>query len=446
MKYRYIAELLVALSFNSGFAADVEITANDYQEIYEAFTRRSAADINTALKNNQDFNHKADGDSIRSSAAGLALRTAVIGLGVDDLKTVVEANHAFFKTSLGVSLLHGWALNQFQDAVTPCYIGTYFSFDKMLQGLAEGIADAQTRTFLKSAFTRGLAAVEADRWAYYDHMLYLPYAIGQVRQVTPAAAPLPSVDAVIADARRSSAEARAEAASLVPAKAGRTVHLDVVANPAAVDSLNCVDLFMVQKCILQRPELFNNPLAPAAAKITLNEQEMLLSLPAGTLDTYKLPKGTVAQYIAAAKQATRREAARVQATFFTTSRRATIQRILTELRNADAFVQEEAVKDAMVIIRNASFLEKDQDKNPASFPEYMETDDPTVGLDACLVQKLAVYARRKSPAFMSRDSRYTTVIDYAAGQTLKATFGNYRPERAPIAAVRDALRVHFPAV
>jgi hypothetical protein len=193
----------------------------------------------------------------------------------------VEANQAnldFFKTSLGVSLLYGWALNQYADPTMPYYIGRYFSFDKMFQGLADRASDdANIKAFLKSTFTRGLAAVEADRWAFYDHMVYLPYAIAKVRETAVVidavaadddahvaadddgdvaahhraegavstarlskaralseAQPLadaagalvqrPSMNMVIADARRSLDEERIEAANLVRAP-GRAVHL-----------------------------------------------------------------------------------------------------------------------------------------------------------------------------------------------------------------------------
>jgi len=179
MKYKYIVGLLVALSLNNAFAAE-EITAGDYQRIYLAFRCGGSREINAALANNQTFNHKDDTDIIRSSQTGLALRKAVIGLDAADLQAVVETNHEFFKTSLGISLVYGWTLNKFKEPVTPYYIGYYFSFDKLFQGLADKFAsNPQVSTFLKSTFTLGLSAVEADRWAFYDHMLYLPYAIEQ---------------------------------------------------------------------------------------------------------------------------------------------------------------------------------------------------------------------------------------------------------------------------
>ena len=212
MKYKYIVGLFVALGFSNAFAADEEPIAKDnYQAMYEAFRCSSVKDINDALQNNQTFNHKNDTDIIRSSQTGLALRKAVIGLNADQLQAVVEKNHEFFKTSLGTSLIYGWTLNQFKEPVTPYYIGHYFSFDKLFQGLASKMVDHNVATFLKSAFTLGLSAVEADRWAFYDHMLYLPYAIEQVGIIGTSDL---SIDDVIRMSRRTKAEANVEAKAL----------------------------------------------------------------------------------------------------------------------------------------------------------------------------------------------------------------------------------------
>jgi hypothetical protein len=295
MKYKYLLALAVFLAVGCTHAMEYAedeaphgrrstgeagglIGVNAYQEIYSAFTCGGVANINAALKNNEGFNHNNDVDTIRRSAAGFALRTAVISLNAADLQTVVGINHDFFKTSLGVSLVYGWTLNQFKDAITPYYIGRYFSFEKMFQGLADRVEGDNVKTFLKSAFTRGLRAVEDDRWAFYDHMLYLPYAIEKVRAIeqvraavvddeaaidwtaddTMAAFPqpmdmvttgaclskaratdeeralartpgtlsqlLPSMDIVIAYARRSTLEARTEVANLLHAP-GKAMHL-----------------------------------------------------------------------------------------------------------------------------------------------------------------------------------------------------------------------------
>ena len=211
MKYKYIVGLLVALGFSNAFAADEEITAKDYQQIYLAFRCGGTAEINAALENNQTFNHKDDTDIIRSSQTGLALRKAVIGLNAADLRAVFDKNHEFFTTSLGTSLIYGWTLNQFKEPITPYYIGDYFSFDKLFQGLAGKMADHDLKFFLKGAFTLGLSAVEADRWAFYDHMLYLPYAI---EQVGAAGAYDLSIDDVIRMSRRTKEEAKAEKQAL----------------------------------------------------------------------------------------------------------------------------------------------------------------------------------------------------------------------------------------
>jgi hypothetical protein len=213
MKYKYIVGLLVALSLNNAFAAEAEepIAADDYQNIYHAFRCGGVKEINTALASNKTFNHKDDTDIIRSSQTGLALRKAVIGLNAADLQAVVENNHEFFKTSLGVSLVYGWTLNQFKEPITPYYIGYYFSFDRLFLGMASKMANAQVSTFLKRTFTLGLRAVEDDRWAFYDHMLYLPYAIEQVGIAGHSDL---SIDDVIRMSRRTKEDAKAEKQAL----------------------------------------------------------------------------------------------------------------------------------------------------------------------------------------------------------------------------------------
>ena len=204
MNSKCVLGVLVFASLSNIFSAlgCTSIPADEYQRIYAAFTRGGAISITAALENNQNFNHNNDENKVRSSATGFALRTTVIGLSFEDLKKVVEANLGFFtETSLGVSLVYGWTLNQFKEPVTPYYLGHYFSFNKMFQSMADtcGGADVNVKTFLKSVFTLGLKAVEDDRWAFYDHMLYLPYTIEQVRLTAPVGGAAPSLDMIIAD-------------------------------------------------------------------------------------------------------------------------------------------------------------------------------------------------------------------------------------------------------
>ena len=441
MKYKYIVVLLVALGFGGGFAA--EIALNDYDAIHASFTRGGTADLNAALQNNQGFDHNADGDKIRSSSAGFALRTAVIRLSFDELKDVVENNHDFFKTSLGLSLIYGWALNQFKDANTPYYLGRYFSFDKMFQGMANNIGDINVKTFLKSRFTLGLKAVEDDRWVFYDHMLYLPYAIEQVRAaVVPVdgavAAPLPSVDMIIADARRSSDEARTETANLVPLKAGRAAHLmGVAAGPIS----DCNDLEGLQKCIIQLPglNLFGNK------DVKMKSQLLSLSNPVTIPNDYLVFGAKIGVIIVAtqpliaeAKNMAARQVARSLPAFFA-NRSAAIVGILRAFRAGNAFLKTEALKDALALVNTPVFLMRDQDSNPASFPGSMVEEGVYNGRDPYLVRELARRIREILPAFMVGIPAYDTVIGYEDGKGLKGILG-YKPERAAICAVRDALR------
>ncbi len=228
MKYKYIVGLLVALNFNNMFASDVEDAK--YARTYAALTSgagTAVANVNAALAGNENFNHDLDINIARGCSAGFELRKAVIGLSPQHLKDVVNAHGAFFQTSLGMSLVYGWALNKCDKVVTPYYIGRYFSFDKLFQGLAEKVGasyGSQTKTLLSKTFKSGLTAVEVTeeaRWAFYHHLMYLPYAIEQVRAAAPLAAvsllaPVvpPSMDALIAGARRTKAEAVAEAAAV----------------------------------------------------------------------------------------------------------------------------------------------------------------------------------------------------------------------------------------
>ena len=297
MKYKYIAGLLVALSFNSGFAAVADADEGNYQQIYDALRAGGHTGINAALKNNQDFNYRNDVAHIaRSCEAGRILRTNVIGLPFAKFKDVVETNHEFFKTSLGVSLVYGWTLKWFSDVIPPCNIGYSFSFKKLFKGMVDrGNGDVNVKTFLESAFTRGLVAVENDRRAFYSHMLYLPSVIEQVRAAMVApddggVEPLLSMD-IVTVTWRSTLEAQTEAVDLARAP-GRAVFLDVVADPADDTKSGCADLAETQEYILLRPDLFDP---------RTKEQETFISLPAGTPETYEFMGRSVAAHMAVFK-------------------------------------------------------------------------------------------------------------------------------------------------
>ena len=169
MKYKYIVGLFVALSLNNAFAAD-EL----YQGVYETLTseRLTASQrISGALDENQTYDNKKDGNLCRSILAGFQLRKAVFELKATELQTIVEANNAFFKTSLGMSLVYGWTLQHFAAPELPYYIVGNFSFVQHFNLITEKFTNEETKIFLKSAFAAGLAAVNADQdtlWEFYS--------------------------------------------------------------------------------------------------------------------------------------------------------------------------------------------------------------------------------------------------------------------------------------
>jgi hypothetical protein len=171
MKYKYIVGLLVALSLNNAFAAGME---ERYQDVYGALRTTTASPtdrINAALENNEDYDNKKDSVLWRSILAGFELRKTVFELNATELETIVKAHNAFFKTSLGMSLIYGWTLKHFAAPELPYYIVGTFSFGKHFNLIADRFTNGQTRDFLKSAFTRGLEAVNADQdtlWEFYS--------------------------------------------------------------------------------------------------------------------------------------------------------------------------------------------------------------------------------------------------------------------------------------
>ena len=110
-------------------------------------------------------------------------RQEVIGFDFPQHRKHVESNQEFYKTAFGVSLLYGWLLNQFENIITPFYVGAYFSFNTLFQDLAGNLSNATREIFFKSRFAMGLAAVEEDRFAFlFDGIIPLHYAISQVRE------------------------------------------------------------------------------------------------------------------------------------------------------------------------------------------------------------------------------------------------------------------------
>jgi hypothetical protein len=179
MKYKYIVGLLVALILNNAFAADME---ERYQGVYETLTSKLTASqrISGALDDNQTYDNKKDTNLCRSILAGFQLRKAVFSLDATELETIVKANNAFFKTSLGMSLVYGWTLQHFAAPEIRYYpqlryyIVGNFSFGQHFNLIADKFPTEQTKTFLKITFTNGLAAVDDDedtKWEFYSNAI-----------------------------------------------------------------------------------------------------------------------------------------------------------------------------------------------------------------------------------------------------------------------------------
>jgi len=176
MKYKYIVGILVALSLNNAFAADAADMEERYQDVYGALTATASPTdrINAALQNNENYDNKKDGNLCRSILAGFALRKTVFELNATELQTIVEAHNAFFKTSLGMSLVYGWTLKHFAAPELPYYIVGNFSFGQHFNLIADKFPTEQTKTFLKITFTNGLAAVDDDedtKWEFYSNAI-----------------------------------------------------------------------------------------------------------------------------------------------------------------------------------------------------------------------------------------------------------------------------------
>ena len=173
--------------------------ATDYAQAYTKLVKADQG-INSVTNLKEifaasDFNHKKDNDVIRSSQSGLLTRKAFIKLSDADFVKVVEDSLPFFSHSFDFSLIHGWMLNKFKDSTTPYYTGTYFSFDKFFFGMI-GKMPLALQNIIKKAWCSARKDVEVNRWDYYDHMLYLPYAIDQVGVNRSANSPL-SIDMVM---------------------------------------------------------------------------------------------------------------------------------------------------------------------------------------------------------------------------------------------------------
>ena len=178
MKNRYILCVIVALNLGSAFA-DV------YDDAKQSWVDRSAE----RKQYNRDGTITAfTPEKLQQEARVRNLRQSVISKNFEALKSEVVGRE-FYKTSVGVSFLYGWLLNQFKEVVTPFYVGKYFSFKAMFDPLLNKI-DESARNFLSPKFNEWVEKLEAkeekqkqeDKFSFlFDGIIPLHYAIEQVR-------------------------------------------------------------------------------------------------------------------------------------------------------------------------------------------------------------------------------------------------------------------------
>jgi hypothetical protein len=146
------------------------------------------------------------------SSVAVAARAEFIKLDIPRLKYILNAHEydALFHTPYGFSLIHGWMLGNFSPHDLPFYINSNFSFDEYFKGIVDAIqkkfrptkyqvessfggtpsqvniklAELADRLneFCKNLLSKWGAAkvsIEANKWAYYEHMQYMHAAIMQ---------------------------------------------------------------------------------------------------------------------------------------------------------------------------------------------------------------------------------------------------------------------------
>ncbi len=356
MKYKYIVGLFVALSLNNAFAADME---ERYQDVYGALTATATASptdrINAALQNNENYDNKKDGNLCRSILAGFALRKTVFELNATELQTIVEAHNAFFKTSLGMSSVYGWTLKHFAAPELPYYIVGNFSFGQHFNLIADQFTTEQTKTFLKSTFTLGLAAVDGDedtKWKFYSDAISALCVVESIGSRDDLSDDL-SMDAIIEGSYLTNEKKRTESLR-VP---GRAAHLwietsfDTEENNLK-DHDDATALVSLQKLIIQKPELFKTLDTPSNLAL-----EILVSLPANTPGNYQFlgyalneDNDDFPSHYYYLKTVAERKSRRLTPNYFERERRHVIEKISKGLNGKEGFLITELLKDSLWII------------------------------------------------------------------------------------------------
>jgi hypothetical protein len=128
------------------------------------------------------------------SSVAVAARAEFIKLSEGEFVHIL-CTVPIFQTAYGFSLIHGWMLSKLTSRDLPFYVNQHFSFDKYIRNLIAVMSnkkyqDAKVKEHITAKWNAVRNAIEADRWAYYQHMQYISAAIAQAGMGGITAAPV----------------------------------------------------------------------------------------------------------------------------------------------------------------------------------------------------------------------------------------------------------------
>ncbi len=185
---KYILVLLLALDFASGFAGNAA----------ELNGKIAAVKIYLATKASASPLAGFDMETLKKEANVRELRQEIICLTPEELRDVVNdsANQDFFNSSMGISLIYGWLLNQFKgEPITPFYVGKYFDFEEMLRLMCDKLPeDNPVKQLINSKLDDWADVFNDDPFLFlFNGLIPLHYAIQQAANTGRLSSPFKDV-------------------------------------------------------------------------------------------------------------------------------------------------------------------------------------------------------------------------------------------------------------
>ncbi len=116
-------------------------------------------------------------------------RIAFIRLADDQLsRLLVDSKYnEFLSSALGFSFIHGWILARSEAVITPYYVGKYFSYEKMYQGLIAQVESGNIKTRFNDLLCDGIVSINAanevrELGYFFDYVIPLHYAIEKAKE------------------------------------------------------------------------------------------------------------------------------------------------------------------------------------------------------------------------------------------------------------------------